>query len=74
MKKILFIHHSGNLSGAGWSLLYTIKALDTEKYNAQVLFLERGKVVELFNLNHVKHFGLRYKENFKGYIYKTCSY
>ncbi len=68
MKKILFIHHSGNLSGAGWSLLYTIKALDTEKYNAQVLFLERGKVVELFNLNHVKHFGLQNKENFKGYI------
>jgi len=65
MKKVLFVHHAGTIGGASWSLLYTIKALDATRYNAHVLFLEPGKVVELFDKEHISYSVLQNKTSFK---------
>jgi glycosyltransferase involved in cell wall biosynthesis len=67
MKKILFIHHAGTIGGAPWSLLYTIKALDPSRFSAHVLFLEPGKVAELFEKEGISYSTLHDQERFKGY-------
>ena len=67
MKKILFVHHAGTIGGAPWSLLYTIKALDASSYSAHVLFLEPGKVAELFDQEHISYSVIQNKGNFRGH-------
>ena len=67
MKKILFVHHAGTIGGAPWSLLYTIKALDSSCYSAHVLFLQPGKVAELFDQEHISYSVIQNKRNFRGH-------
>ncbi|MBY0353752.1 glycosyltransferase family 4 protein [Candidatus Babeliales bacterium] len=47
-KKILFVHHGKGLGGAPLSLLYLVKGLDPEKYQAEVLFLHNSDALKLF--------------------------
>jgi len=67
MKRILFVHRAGTIGGAPWSLLYTIKALDATRYSSHVLFLEPGKVAELFDQEHISYSVIQNKRNFRGH-------
>jgi len=67
MKKVLFVHHTKAIGGASWSLLYTIKALDATRYSSHVLFLEPGKIVELFDKERISYSVLQNKSNFRGH-------
>lgn len=67
MKKILYVHHAGTVGGAPWSLLYTIKALDSSLYSAHVLFLHPGKLEDLFSKEQVSHSVIQHKQNFAGH-------
>lgn len=47
-KKILFIHHGKGLGGAPLSLLYLVKGIDQNLYQAEVLFLHNSDALKLF--------------------------
>ena len=67
MKRILFVHHAKTVGGAPWSLLYTIKALDSSVYSAHVLFLESGVLEDLFKREQISYSVIKHKENFIGH-------
>lgn len=49
MKKILYIHHSGNLGGAPKSLFLILKELNLKLYNAKIICISKGPVQDLFS-------------------------
>ncbi|MFA5306220.1 MAG: glycosyltransferase family 4 protein [Candidatus Babeliales bacterium] len=55
--RILFIHHGKGLGGAPLSLLYLVRSLDRQKYEALVLFLHNSEVIEMFKKSGVKTLG-----------------
>lgn len=86
MKKILLIHHSGNIGGAGVSLYHIAKSLDSmsEKYDVQVYcpidppdlndFLNKSQI-KTIKANHApyifNHFSGGEKSIFSPYIIKN---
>jgi len=48
MKRILYIHHGGELGGAPLSLLFLLEQLDRDRYEPVLLFLADGAAVDVF--------------------------
>ena len=48
MKRILYIHHGGELGGAPLSLLFLLEQLDRNRYEPILLFLADGAAVDAF--------------------------
>ncbi len=48
MKRILYIHHGGELGGAPLSLLFLLEQLDRDRYDPVLLFLADGVAVDAF--------------------------
>ena len=48
MKRILYIHHGGEIGGAPLSLLFLLEQLDRDCYDPVLLFLADGAAVEVF--------------------------
>ncbi len=48
MKRILYIHHGGEIGGAPLSLLFLLEQLDRERYEPVLLFLADGAAVDVF--------------------------
>jgi glycosyltransferase involved in cell wall biosynthesis len=51
MKKILYIHHGGELGGAPLSLLFLLEQLNRDRYDPVLLFLADGDAVDAFRSN-----------------------
>ena len=45
-KKVLFIHHGGNIGGAPVSMIQLAAALDKEKYTPSAIFTENGPILD----------------------------
>jgi glycosyltransferase involved in cell wall biosynthesis len=54
MKKLLFVHHSGELGGAPRSLSLLIDNIDPKKYDTSLLCIYLGPVIEVFKEKPVK--------------------
>ncbi len=54
-KKILFIHHGVGVGGAPISMIKTIKYLDSEKYDAEVLLLKNSNLTNLLEKENIKY-------------------
>lgn len=54
MKKVLFIHHAGNFSGAARSLSYLVGNLDREKFEPEILVIQKGTATDFFKKLGVK--------------------
>lgn len=50
----MFVHHGRGWGGAPLSLLYTAKALDRKRFDPRVLFIHRGKIIELYDKQGIK--------------------
>lgn len=54
MKKILFIHHAGNFSGAARSLAYLIENLDRSIFDPELLIIQKGTATDYFKELNIK--------------------
>lgn len=54
LKKILYIHHAGNFSGAARSLSYLIENLDRSKYAPELLVIQKGTSIDFFRKLNIK--------------------
>lgn len=54
-KKILFIHHGVGIGGAPISMIKTIKHLDSEKYDAEVLLIKDSNLTTLLEKENIKY-------------------
>lgn len=54
LKRILYIHHGGNVGGAPLSLLYLLQQLDRTLYDPVVLCTSDGPVVERFRAEGIE--------------------
>lgn len=54
MKKILFIHHAGNFSGAARSLSYLVDSLDRSQFDPEILVIQKGTATDFFRQMGVK--------------------
>ena len=53
MKRILYIHHGGEIGGAPLSLLFLLEQLDRDCYDPVLLFLADGAAVEVFSFERL---------------------
>ncbi len=54
MKRILYIHHGGEIGGAPLSLLYLIQHLDRSRYEPVVVTLRPGPVVDRYRAEDIE--------------------
>lgn len=77
MKKILFVHHSTGVGGAPISMIETIRALNPQKYRAEVLLLRDSVVGELLEAHNIPYSiakGFFYSKVYRPFIHITPSY
>ncbi len=54
MRRILYIHHGGEIGGAPLSLLYLLRYLDRSRYEPVVVALKPGPVVDLYRTEGIE--------------------